>query len=120
VRLLLDVNYSDHRRAARLRSTGHDVVLAGDVGLLSALDPRVLAWAIGAARAFITMDADDFTDLHDLIMTAGGHHPGILIVRDDGDPRHRRSNQAIATALAKLEASRTAVPDQIHVLNRWQ
>jgi hypothetical protein len=30
------------------------------------------------------------------------------------------SDQAIATALAKLEASGSAIPDQVHVLNHWQ
>ncbi|HWE35228.1 MAG TPA: DUF5615 family PIN-like protein [Isosphaeraceae bacterium] len=120
MRLLLDENISEHRRAARLKSAGHDLVVDGSVGLLSVTDPRVLAWAICERRATMTHDHEDFTDLHDLILAAGGHHPGILIVRDDGDPRHRMSAQAIATALARLQASGTSLPDHLHVLNHWQ
>ena len=30
----------------------------------------------------LTRDSEDFTDLHDLIMAAGGHHSGVLVVRD--------------------------------------
>jgi hypothetical protein len=68
----------------------------------------------------LTRDAEDFQDLHDLIMAAGGHHPGILLVRFDRDPRHNLTDRGIATAISKLEASGVIIPDRIHVLNQWR
>ena len=82
MRLLLDENMSDRRLAARLQAQGHDPVLATGVGLLSATDARVFIAAITQALPVLTRDSEDFTDLHDLIMAAGGHHSGVLVVRD--------------------------------------
>lgn len=120
MRILIDENMSTPPRAARLRAAGHDVVLAGDVGLLSASDPRVLIWAVGQDRSVMTRDYEDFTDLHDLIMACGGHHPGLLIVRFDNDPRHDLTDRGIVTALRNLEASGVPIPDQLHILNHWR
>ena len=120
MRFLVDENMSDRRRASRLRAQGHDPVLAIDVGLLSASDPRVLIWAIAQAVPVLTRDHDDFEDLHDLLMAAGGHHPGILVVRFDSDPRHNLSDRGIATAISKLEASGVPIADHMHVLNQWR
>ena len=46
MRVLIDENPSSRRLARRLQAAGHDVVRAGDVGLLSMTDARVLTWAI--------------------------------------------------------------------------
>ena len=48
----------------------------------------------------LTRDHEDFADLHDLVMTVGGRHPGILVVRFDNDPQNNLSERGIATALA--------------------
>ena len=69
---------------------------------------------------YLTRDHGDFGDLHDLVLACGGHHPGMLVVRFDNDPRHNLTDRGIVTALANLEASRTPIPDQIHVLNHWR
>jgi predicted nuclease of predicted toxin-antitoxin system len=120
MKLLMDENMSDRRRASRLKAQGHDPLLAIDVGLLSVSDPRVLIWAIAQALPVLTRDSEDFTDLHDLLMAAGGHHPGILLIRFDSDPRHSLTDRAIASALSKLEAFGVSIPDHIHVLNQWR
>jgi predicted nuclease of predicted toxin-antitoxin system len=111
---------SSSRLAVRTRSAGHDVVLATDVGLTSVSDARVLAWAVAQSRPVLTRDHEDFADLHDLVVAVGGHHPGILVVRFDNDPRHNLTERAIATALENLESSGMAVADGIHVLNHWR
>jgi hypothetical protein len=36
--------------------------------------------AIRTGRVLLTHDHEDFTFLHDLVLLAGGHHPGILVV----------------------------------------
>ena len=120
MKVLLDENMSDPRLAARLRARGHDPILAPDVGLLSVSDPRVLIFCIAESIPVLTRDAEDFEDLHDLIMAASGHHAGILIVRFDNDPRHNLTDRGMGTATTKLEASGLPTRDQIHVLNQWR
>ena len=120
MRFLIDENLGSPRLASRLRAHGHDPTLAGDVGLLSATDARVLTFAIAQALPVLTQDSDDFEDLHDLIIAAAGHHPGILVVRFDNDPRHNLTDRGIATAISKLESSLVPIRDQLHVLNQWR
>ncbi len=120
MRLLIDENLSSAQLASRLRAQAHDPILAGDVGLLSAADPRVLIWAINQGLPVLTRDSEDFEDLHDLVMAAGGHHPGLLTVRFDADPRNNMSDRAIGVAISKLESAAVPIPDQIHVVNHWR
>jgi predicted nuclease of predicted toxin-antitoxin system len=120
MRVLVDENMNSPQIASRLRAQGHDPVLASDVGLLSAADPRVLIWAIAQDIPVLTRDSEDFQDLHDLLMVAGGHHPGMLVVRFDNDPRNNMTDRGIATAITKVEASGVPIPDHIHVLNLWR
>jgi predicted nuclease of predicted toxin-antitoxin system len=120
MRFLIDENMSSSRLASRLRGQGHDPVLAGDVGLLSMTDPRVLIYSIAQDLPVLTRDAEDFEDLHDLVVAASGHHVGILIVRFDNDPRRNLTDRGISTALSKLETSGVPIADRIHVLNQWR
>jgi predicted nuclease of predicted toxin-antitoxin system len=117
VRILIDENMSSTRLAMRLQASGHDPVLATEIGLVSLNDARVLTWAVGQGRPVLTRDHGDFVDLHDLVMAVGGDHPGILVVRFDNDPRHNLTERAIATAIGNLESSNVAIPDGVHVLN---
>lgn len=120
MRFLIGENLSSPRLASRLRAQGHDPTLAGDAGLLSLNDPRVLIWAIGQGLPVLARDADDFRDLHDPVVAASGHHPGMLIVRFDADPRHNLSDRQIGLAITRLESAGVPIVDHIHVLNRWR
>jgi predicted nuclease of predicted toxin-antitoxin system len=120
MRFLVDENLSSPRLASRLRAQGHDPVLARDVGLLSVTDARVLIFSIGRALPVLTRDADDFEDLHDLVIAATGNHASILIIRFDNDPRHNLSDRGIATAISKLESSGVPMGSQLHVLKQWR
>jgi predicted nuclease of predicted toxin-antitoxin system len=120
MRLPVDENLCDRSLESRLRAQGHDHILAIDVGLRSFADPRVLIWAIGQGLPVLTQDSEDFEDLHDLVMAAGGDHPGLLIVRVGRDPRHNMTNRGISVAISKLESSGLPIPDQLHVLNQWR
>jgi predicted nuclease of predicted toxin-antitoxin system len=120
MKFLIDENLSNPRLASRLRVQGHDPVLAQDAGLLSVSDARVLIDSISQALPVLTRDSDDFEDLHDLIMAAGGHHAGILIIRFDNDTRHNLTDRGIATAISKLQSSGVPIFDRIHVLNQWR
>ncbi len=120
MRFLIDENMSSPVLASRLRAQGHDPVLGRDVGLLSVADARVLIYSIVQDLPVLTRDAEDFEDLHDLVMAAVGHHAGILIVRFDNDARHNLTDRGIGTAITKLEASGVPIRDRIHVLNQWR
>ncbi len=88
--------------------------------MLSVSDARVLIYSIAQALPVLTLDSEDFEDLHDLVMAAGGHHAGILIVRFDNDPRHNLTDRGIATSISKLQSSGVPILDRIHVLNQWR
>jgi hypothetical protein len=66
---------------------GHDVEEPVTAGLSGSDDPVHLAHAVQSGRVFLSANHDDFRLLQNLLMVAGGHHPGILIVRKDNDPR---------------------------------
>jgi hypothetical protein len=111
---------SSTRLAMRLQASGRDLVLATDIGLVSVNDARVLTWAVGHGRPVLTRDHRDFVDQHDLVMAVSGHHPGILVVRFDNDPRHNLTERTIAKAIGNLETSNVAISDRVHVLNHWR
>ena len=48
---------------------------------------------------------EDFTLLHDLVLLAGGHHPGILVVRRDNNPIRDMSPGAIVRAIHPAKMS---------------
>jgi predicted nuclease of predicted toxin-antitoxin system len=120
MRFRVDENLSGPRLASRLRAQGHDPVLAGNVGLLSVTDARIMIYSITDGLPVLTQDSEDFEDLHDLVMAAVGHHAGILIVRFDNDPRHNLTDRGIGAAISKLESSGVPIQDRIHVLNQWR
>jgi predicted nuclease of predicted toxin-antitoxin system len=120
MRFLIDENMSNRRLAARLQAQGHDPVPAGDAGLLMVTDAKVFTWAIVRFLPILTRDYEDFADLHDLIVSSGGHHGGLLVVRFDNDPRHNLTDRGIAAALSKLESPNVPIADQIHILNHWR
>jgi predicted nuclease of predicted toxin-antitoxin system len=120
MKLLIDENMSNRRLASVLQAQGHEPVLAGDAGLLSVTDAKVFTWAIVRALPVLTRDYEDFADLHDLVLSSGGRHAGLLVVRFDNDPRHNLTDRGIASALTKLESANDSIADQIHVLNHWR
>lgn len=76
--------------------------------------------AIRTGRVVLTRDYDDFKLLHDLVLLAGGHHLGILVVRRDNDSARDMSPRAIVRAIQNLTASEIAIPDSFHILNHWR
>jgi hypothetical protein len=67
----------------------------------------------------MTRNYDDFKLLNDLVLFSGGHHPGILVVRRDNDPRDM-SNRAIVQAVSKGSNSVASFGDSFHILNHWR
>jgi hypothetical protein len=54
-------------------------------------------------------DHEDFADLHDLVMAVGGHHPGILVMRFDNDPRHNLTEQTTAERAGTTSGSSCSI-----------
>jgi Domain of unknown function (DUF5615) len=104
MRLYLDDDSVDPGLIRLLRRDGHDVQIPADVGLLGNSDQVHLAHAIRQGRAILTRYYRDFEALHDLVVVAaGGHHFGILVVRFDRNPRNNMYAGDIARAVGKLE-----------------
>ena len=76
--------------------------------------------AIRTGRVLLTYDHEDFTLLNELVLLAGGHHPGILIVRRDNDATRAMSSGTIVRAIHNLTVSNSPISDAVHVLNQWR
>ena len=104
----------------RLTAEGHDLLIPIEAGIAGQEDPTHLMFAIRTGRALLTHNYDDFKLLHDLVMLAGGHHPGIFVVRRDNDPTRDMSPSAIVRAIQNMIGSRVAIPNSLHILNHWR
>lgn len=102
-----------------LQKAGHDVQLPEDVGRSGNDDAAHLTHAISNDRVFLSFNHDDFEQLHELIKAAKGHHPGILMVRRDGDKRDLKPHK-IASALANLIALGDPIPNNFTILNQYR
>jgi predicted nuclease of predicted toxin-antitoxin system len=120
MKIYLDDNRAGKGLAAFLRKLGHTVVLPADVGLNGASDVRHLTYAVRAGLAVLTADSEDFKDLHALLRSAGGTHPGILLILSDNDPKHAMKPKNIHAALNKLEQSGLSIVGEVVVLNQWR
>jgi hypothetical protein len=83
-------------------------------------DPQHLLQAIRAGRVLFSHNHDDFQLLHELVLGAGGRHPGVLIVRRDNDPTRDLKPQQIVGALRKLLAAGVPIVNEFNILNHWR
>jgi predicted nuclease of predicted toxin-antitoxin system len=120
MRVYLDDNLASPNLARRLHKAGHDVQMPSERGLVGEEDPVHLAHAIREGRICFSENYADFENLHDLVLAAQGHHPGILIVRRDNDPNRDLKSVGIVRAFAKLLAAGAPVADQYIILNHWR
>ena len=118
--LYIDDDSVDGVLIRRLTDSGYDTATPSIAGTAGQADPVHFMCAIRAGRVVLTHDYDDFKMLHDLVLIAGGHHPGILVVRRDNDPRRDMSPRIIVRAIQNLTASAMVIPDSFHVLNHWR
>jgi hypothetical protein len=103
-----------------LIADGHDVQQPAQAGLAGQDDSVHLRHVIRCARVLLTHNYKDFNNLHELILDAGGHHPGVLVVRRDNDPSRDLSPQRIVRALRNLCQSGIPINDRLHILNHWR
>ena len=120
MRLYLD---DDSARALLVRllvADGHEVVIPADLGLGGADDAIHFRQAIRSGGVLLTHNYDDFNQLHELLIEAGGHHPGIFIVRRDNDPTKDLSPKGIVRAIRNFLATSAPQQDSVVILNHWR
>ena len=120
MRVYLDDDSAEVRLAQLLRRAGHDVQRPTDVGMVGADDSVHFAHAIRQDRVCLSHNHYDFDNLHTLIQVAQGHHPGVLAVLRDNNPKRDLEAAGIVRAVAKLLASGIALADNCHILNHWR
>lgn len=118
--LYCDDNLLDKALVAMLRKARHQVLLPKDVNLSSASDARHLEYAIRNGLVLLTKDSEDFDDLHQLVLTSGGRHFGVIVIRFDNDPAKDMKPKHIVAAIAKLESSGLTLDNQLVILNHWR
>ncbi len=120
MKLYLDDDLASPALAQRLRQAGHDAQLPSDVGMGGEDDSVHLAHAVRQARVCLTRNYGDFQNLHDLVVAVQGHHPGILVVRRDNDPKHNMTPRDILRAIGNLLGASAPIADQYIILNHWR
>jgi predicted nuclease of predicted toxin-antitoxin system len=120
MKLYLDEDLASPTLAHLLRNAGHDVQVPGDVGHLGKDDPEQLTHAIREARVLLSRNYRDFEQLHLLLLTAGGRHAGMCVIRRDNDPSRNLSPKDIVRALRNLEAAGVPIANEYIILNHWQ
>jgi hypothetical protein len=118
--LYVDEDSVHHLLVRLLQHAGHDVEVPSDAGLIGESDPIHLKHAIDSNRRLLSANYDDFEELHDLILAAGGSHPGILIVRRDNDRRRDLTPRGIVTAISHLLDGAVPVENEFIILNQWR
>jgi hypothetical protein len=120
MRIYLDDDCASRLLIGQLRGAGHDVQSPADVGLSGQDDSVHLRQAVREQRVLATRNYRDFKNLHDLVIDAQGHHPGILVVRKDNDPKRDLKVSGIVRAIGNLLASAIVIADQYIILNHWR
>ena len=103
-----------------LRRAGHDVEVPSVAGLAGDDDSVHLEYAIRQARILISHNNHDFRNLHNLVMTASGHHPGVLVVCKENNPKRDLTERGIVAAIDKILAANAPIADQFIILNHWR
>ncbi len=120
MRLYLDDDIAAALLVRFLRHAGHDVETPVTAGIPGRADAVHLTCAIRENRVCLSRDYADYEELHLLIQQAQGHHPGILVVRQDNNPKRDLTPRGIVKALRNLEKAGVPVRDQYTVLNHWR
>jgi predicted nuclease of predicted toxin-antitoxin system len=120
MRLYLDENIASRKLVALLLKAGHEVTTVAEVGMIGKSDPKQLTFTIQQNYVLLTRNDEDFGELHELVRTSGGGHPGILTVCSDNDPKRDMKPPDIVRAIAKLEAAGVPIVNELHILNHWR
>jgi predicted nuclease of predicted toxin-antitoxin system len=118
--IYLDDDSASRQLSMLLQNASHKISIPVDLGLSGAPDPMHLTQAIRRQQILLTRNARDFSLLHELVITSGGGHPGILLLHFDNDPTRDLTAKGTVAAIAKLENSGLRLSNTLHVLNHWR
>lgn len=97
LRLLSDENFrGEILRGLRRRLPDVDVVRVQDVGLASAEDAAILAWAATEGRVLVTHDRNTIPEFADERIRHGLPMPGVFVVDDDLPAGHAIADLLLA------------------------
>ncbi len=120
MRLYLDEDSASTLLVQLLRSAGYDVQTPTEVGMLGVDDPVQLTHAVREDRVLLTCNQDDFQNLQNLATALRGHHPGILVVCKENNPKRDLTERGIVRAIGRLLAAGVPTTDQLIILNQWR
>jgi predicted nuclease of predicted toxin-antitoxin system len=98
LRLLLDEMYSA-ALAEALGDAGVDAATVVSLGLGGRSDADVFQAAIDLARAILTENVSDFASISAQHLTAGGHHPAVLIALSSRCSRRPAGRLSLVSAI---------------------
>lgn len=98
MKLLLDEMYPA-ALAESLRAVEVDACTVVELGLAGRSDPDIFAAAIEQGRAVLTENVGDFNNISAERLTAGQHHPGILIALSSRFSRRPAGRGRLVTAI---------------------
>ena len=101
MKLLLDEMYPPVL-ATELRTVDIEAFTVAELGLAGRSDPDVLAAAIAEDFVLLTENLADFARIAMDHLSAGGHHPGVLIALSS---RFSRRRSGIPTLVAAIRAA---------------
>ena len=96
------------------------VVVPAGMYLSGAPDTRHFIHAMRQSLVLVTRNHDDFLDLHEVVQTAHGTPPGLLIIRFANDPTRDMTPRRIVTAISRLESAGVPLENQVYILNHWR
>src|SRR5262245_24560202 len=108
MRLYLDDDTAAPLLGTLLRNAGHNVRLPTDAGISGEDDAVHPTYAIRDARVLLTGNHRDFLNLHNLLVQAMGHHPGILVVRREGKPKQELPPAGTVRAIGKIRTAKVS------------
>jgi hypothetical protein len=120
MRFYLDDDSASATLVRLLTQAGHDVQVPADVDLTGSDDAVHFIHAIRDGRVVVTGNHRDFENLHFLILQSGGHHPGVLSVMRENNPRRDLTARGVATVVRNLMESSMSFRDEVLVANQWR
>ena len=116
VRLYMDEDSMDSDLVRALRLRGVDVHTARDVRLIARPDIEQLAYAAANGRSLYSFNVADFMKIHDVYLTSGEHHAGIILAQQQ---RYNVGEQM--RRLLRLVGTKPAeqMRDSVEFLSAW-
>lgn len=101
MKLLLDEMYPA-TLAESLRAVDFDASTVRELGLAGKSDPEIFAVAIERSCVLLTENVEDFAHISAQHLTAGQHHPGILIASSSKFSRRPAGIGSLVTAIRAI------------------